>query len=542
MNTTKGGSQQGQIKLDVIPEGQPGDGYYNGVTADDYFEKETVHNIETVDSTKNEKTPDDFTLDSIASQKLHQGVQVNPTNQGRFGITTEEIKTKEKMTTVTEDTKDETIKETAENGSMGVGVSQKDIKDWQSTLTEKEITEGFEDYFNSEGGSGGRYDDKYNYESSLSGAGVESEGRKNDKKNDKYDKQLDKNNNVGYDTVLDTMAIGGDMDSDNNENGKRLSSGSDERPIAEDSIKTMDTLLRKNGEESLPESGEINSPEDNLQNSHEIAELETKKKVLLGKVEKARLILDELLADREGLANKTQFLGIGEESASSLAEEIEVKEVEIDDLQKQISEVDRQLEIINHTEEQAGVVEDKKLAEKEEMIKGDDGITEKSEKNEERIGLNDGLEGGLSNSVIEDGLVDKIVDDKADDSIEILPDGSLVGVIKDGQTVSDVIEGLILKLNESEDRQEAKSMGMIAFGNFRLKFLNMSVDKGMTKEEAISSWKNLLATLVPGDKIVIRLSDQGVELDIPVISGHTINTDKIIEDGVADDYNLARVA
>lgn len=536
MNTNQGGSGQGQIisgknRLTVVSKDEPDSGYFNGdnkqSVVDDYFGNRGI----VVDGQVEERGSSAVDSGLVDGSVVHRGPNVS--EEGEFRDETRRSDVSDSLV----------MDENLRNGLIGgeIGDNDKEIVDgeatkgWQSTLTEEEIREGFEDYFNSEGGNGGRYDDEYNYESGLSGNGVESEGYRDDK----YDVRLDKNNNVGYDTVLDTMAIGGDMDSGDNENGERLSGGSDERPVAKESIKTMDTLLRKNGEESLPESGEVNSPEDSLQNSQEIAKLEAKKKALLGRVEKAKLILDKLLADKEELVKKTQFLGVGEESASSLAEEIEVKKAEVDNLQKQISEVDQQLEVISHTEKQAGVTEDEKSTEKKEVIKGGGEMTEKSE---EGIRLNGNLEEGLSNSTIENDLVDEVIDDSMDDSVEVLPDGSLVGVIKEGRTVLDVIEELILRLNGDGDRGEAESMGMIAFGNFRLKFLNMSVDKGMTKEEALSSWKNLLTTLRPGDKIVIGLSDQGVELDIPVISNHIISTNKIIEDGVADDYNLAQVA
>ncbi len=509
MNTNKGGSGQGQgvpdeKKLPVISKNKPGSGYFYGdneeAVTGDYLSGQEMKN-----QTSSEMT--DFGL--VDGRVIHRGPNVSDGEY--FGNRATVMG--ENSDIEHEDVADEIVV------GDGGGVDRKAVESWQSTLSREEIVEGFEDYLNS-GDDSIVYDNGHSYKRDLPKNDINEGGHEG---SNEYNKHLDKNNSVGYDTVLDTMATSSDMGADNY-NNERLSN--DRTFVGEKLTKTMDTSLRNNREDGLSKNGEINSPEDNLQNSQEIAELETKKKALLGKVEKARLILDKLLADKEGLVNKTQFLGIGEESAGSLTEEIEAKKAEVDDLQKQISEVDRQLAEINHTNEQGDAVENGKIAEKKEVIGGDGRMIKEDE---EMMGLDGNLEEELSNDDIGDGLANRIVDDKAGDSIEILPDGSLVGVIKDGQTVSDVIERLILKLNESEDRQEAKSMGIIAFGNFRLKFLkNMSVNKGMTKEEAISSWKNLLATLAPGDKIVIRLSDQGVELDIPVISGHTINTDKVI--------------
>ncbi len=519
MNTTKGGSQQGQIKLDVIPEGQPGDGYYNSVTADDYFEKETVHNIETVDSTKNEKTPDDFTLDSIASQKLHQGVQVNPTNQGRFGITTKEIKTKEKMTTVTEDTKDETIKETAENGSMGVGVSQKDIKDWQSTLTEKEITEGFEDYFNSEGGSGAA--DDYGEVEEYNNSGIASVNSGNE------DNLQNPVKNLGNLRGEMDVISGSDRDAKLPDDAK-LSDRSTDEQIPEDAFTedpvNKDVILRQDEENILSEK-----------ETEEVTRLKGELSKAQEQLSKEKLILEGLLADQKALSKQTGFLGVKDESVDSLVTEIKNKNGIINGIEKNIAKIEQQITEANQTPEQV----ETPMQAKPEIVPSGDGI----------VKIGEGTVIGTESDLIdkgngEDSLAGEGVDETVEgNNIETLENGKKVGEIGDGQTLLGAIQELVVELNKDDDREEAESMSLIAFGNFKIKYLNESVKKGMTKQEALDSWEKLLSNLRPGDEIVVGLSDQGVELDIPAISGQEINTNKtIIEDGTADDYNLAQVA
>ena len=509
MNTTKGDSQQGQIKLDVIPEGRPGDGYYNSAKADDYFEKETVHNIETVDSTKNEKTPDDFTLDSIASQKLHQGVQVNPTNQGRFGITTKEIKTKEKMTTVTEDTNDETIKETAENGSVGVGVSQKNINDWQSTLNEEEIAKAFDS---------GAADD-YGAVDGYNNSGVVPANPRND---GNLQSPVENLGNLGEEMdVMGSSGRGTKLPDDIKLSGSSANEQTPEHGLTK-GLANESVTLEQGKKNILSEKG-----------VEEVARLKGELSKAQEQLSKEKLILEGLLADQKALSKQTGFLGVKDESVDSLVTEIKNKNGIINGIEKNIAKIEQQITEANQTPEQV----ETPMQAKPEIVPSGDGI----------VKIGEGTVIGTESDLIdkgngEDSLAGEGVDETVEgNNIETLENGKKVGEIGDGQTLLGTIQGLIGELNKDGDGEEAESMSFVAFENFRTKYLNESVNKGMTKEEALSSWKDLLASLSPGDKVVVGLSEQGIELDIPAISGSEASTDKVVSNNtVADDYNYAQ--
>ncbi len=509
MNTTKGDSQQGQIKLDVIPEGRPGDGYYNSAKADDYFEKETVHNIETVDSTKNEKTPDDFTLDSIASQKLHQGVQVNPTNQGRFGITTKEIKTKEKMTTVTEDTNDETIKETAENGSVGVGVSQKNINDWQSTLNEEEIAKAFDS---------GAADD-YGAVDGYNNSGVVPANPRND---GNLQSPVENLGNLGEEMdVMGSSGRGTKLPDDIKLSGSSANEQTPEHGLTK-GLANESVTLEQGKKNILSEKG-----------VEEVARLKGELSKAQEQLSKEKLILERLLVDQKALSRETSFLDVENESVDSLVTEIKNKNEIINGIEKGIAKIKQQITEANQTPEQVETPmhaeittqapRERIVQESEDVVGPESDLIEKADKTEETL-IKDNVNKELETS-----------------NIETLENGKKVGEIGDGQTLLGTIQGLIGELNKDGDGEEAESMSFVAFENFRTKYLNESVNKGMTKEEALSSWKDLLASLSPGDKVVVGLSEQGIELDIPAISGSEASTDKVVSNNtVADDYNYAQ--
>ena len=504
MNTTKGGSQQGQIKLDVIPEGRPGDGYYNSAKADDYFKKGAIHTIKGIkNQTEDEKISNIFRPSSINSQNLHQSPEVSQTNS-------EGIKqnTKEKMTTVTEDTNDETIKETAENGSAGVGVSQKDINDWQSTLNEEEIAKAFDS---------GAADD-YGAVDEYSNSDVVPINPRNEGNLQSSVKNL---SNLGEE--MDVMG-GSDRGAKLPDDIKLSSSTNEQTPehgLTEGPVSERVTL----------EQGEKNTlPE---KEAEEVAKLKGELSKAQEQLSKEKLILEGLLADQKALSRQTGFLDVKNESVDSLVTEIKNKNEIINGIEKNIAKIEQQINETNQTPEQV----ETPMQAKPEIVPSGDGI----------VKVGEGTVIGTESDLIdkgngEDSLAGEGVDETAEgNNIETLENGKKVGEIGDGQTLLGAIQELVVELNKDDDREEAESMSLIAFENFRIKYLNKSVNEGMTKEEALSSWKDLLASLSPGDKVVVGLSEQGIELDIPAISGSEASTDKVVSNNtVADDYNYAQ--
>ncbi len=498
MNTTRGGSQQGQVKLNVIPKGQPGDGYYQGIN----------RGIRTGNTIKNEEISNIFRPSSINSQDLHQSPEVSQTNS-------EGIKqnTKKEMTT-TQNKKDDSTKDAVGNDGVGFDVLPRDavdesnaIKDWQSTLNEEEIAKAFDS------GAADDYEevDEYN-NSDVVPVNPRNEGN--------LQSSVE---NLGKSRELNVMG--------SNDRGAKLPDDAklSDRNTDEQTPKHGFTESLEDESVMLGQDEKSTLPEERLK---EVARLEKERNKLRSRLDKEKIIFDKLLVDKQELDEKTKFLGIGSEAADSLVKEIRNKEKEINSIEEKIKDIKQQVVEINQTPEQAETSIQTETQTPQESI---------VQESEDVIGPESDL---IDKGNGEDGSVGEGVDETAEgNSIETLENGKKVGEIGDGKTLLGTIQGLIGELNKDGDGEEAESMSFVAFENFRTKYLDESVNKGMTKEEALSSWKDLLASLRPGDKVVVGLSEQGIELDIPVMSGSEVSMDKVMSNNtVADDYNYAKAA
>ncbi len=468
MNTNKGGSENEQsnkltqttpVNFTVISKDKPGSGYFD--------------NSSPVNSdTKKDGGTEHFQVSRISdpalvnSKELHKGPQVD------------EAKVQQNYAG----------KESGSGITKNNDADEGNSAEWRSTLSTKEILEGFGGSIDDEKSNGNMHGNEWSgmdYKSDLRQGNIS---------------RIDKNDSVGYNAGLNT----GDAEetTDTGDAGETTDMRTANDSITT-SVKNMDTSLQEIGKENLSGSDKPDFPEGSLQSSQELAELESEKEKLLKKLDKAKVILNKLLADREELAQKTRFLGVGDEVADSLMMEIENQKNRIVDFEREIADIQQQIDRIKNSSEM-------KPAQSEERE------IDSKEKN------NDGT------------------------GITFLADGRLLRTIQPDEPLLKVIEDLIIQLNNKEgtsnDPREVESLALMAFGRFREEYLKNSLEGGMTQDEALSSWKNLLAGLNSGDEVVIGLSDQGIELDIPAISGNLINVNTAMESGVADDYNMAKTA
>ncbi len=503
MNKNQGGSEQGQdngFKPTVTWHKNPGYFYENSKeqqgTEDEYDEMGGV------------------TPNALESTGLHRGAEVSQVDLQN---------TKEKMTTIAEDTNDETTKDTVRNDGVGVDVSQRDavnkssaIKDWKSTLSEEEIAKAFD---------GGAADD-YN------GSGIVPVNLRNE---GNLQSPVENLGNLREEIdVVSSGDRGAELPDD-----VKLSGGSTNEQIPEyGSTKGPENESVKLGQDekiTLPEKG-----------AEEVAKLEKERDELRNKLNEKKIILDKLLVDKRELDEQTKFLGIGSEAADSLVKEIRIKEDEVNKIGEDIAKIEQQITEINQTPEQVETqtqektevatqtpledvvkTREKNIVRKEnDLIKGsDDGITEKKQ--------------------VSEGL-DRVMEISNVESVE---NEEVVYKIKNGQTLLETIKEGILMLGV--DKDETDGMGLKALGEFKVEQLKKNITKNIAKgmpknmaeERALSSWGEALDKLKSGDKVIVSLSRHGVELDIPVISNSKLNMGRTMNsNNVADDYNYAQAA
>jgi len=208
-------------------------------------------------------------------------------------------------------------------------------------------------------------------------------------------------------------------------------------------------------------------------------------------------ILTDLLNKKEGLDKKViSILGVSSEGVESLNREIEEMELKITEAERDINDLRIKIAKI----EQQSVLRAQERLRKAEKEKSTGGI-----------------------------------------KIEILPDGSVEGVLGRKQRIIDLLEMMIVKLHDKDgeniSKDEVDKLALMTYRNWRERYLKQI---GGGRAQAGAKIRQAIQSLQAGDKLVISLERDGLKLSIEKLDG-VLNNDTLSADH-PEDKNLKQAA